>query len=152
MLVTLTVVVRLTTTLFTTRGPPQPPHQATPTNPGRPHQGMTGSPQPSGAQCTGRAATTTGPPRKPTSAGAYTGRTTTGPGAQPHGAASSQVQPKRGSQIHRPVLYGTHPGGTLAGAHTGPYVSSVRQVPCWASSSVPYMPGETFCTFVGWIR
>src|SRR5881296_2905830 len=47
MLVTLTVVVRLTTTLFTTRGPPQPPHQATPTNPGRPHQGMTGSPQPS---------------------------------------------------------------------------------------------------------
>src|SRR5262249_60959913 len=84
MLVTLTVVVRLTTTLFTTCGPPQPPHQATPTNPGRPHQGITGSPQPSGAQCTGRTATATGPPRNTTSAGAETGRTTTGPGAPPH--------------------------------------------------------------------
>src|SRR2546428_12890343 len=85
MLVTLTVVVRLTTTLFTTRGPPQPPHQATPTKPGRPHHGMTGSPPPRGAQWRGRAATATpaGPPRNTTRAGAYTGRPTTGPGAPP---------------------------------------------------------------------
>src|SRR5882672_5025243 len=38
MLVTLTVVVRAITTLLTTRGPPQPPHQATPTKSGPPHQ------------------------------------------------------------------------------------------------------------------
>jgi hypothetical protein len=50
MLVTFTVVVRRITTLFTTRGPPQPPHHATPTKRGRPHQRITGSPQPSGAQ------------------------------------------------------------------------------------------------------
>src|SRR5215470_9225708 len=42
MLVTLMFVVRLTTTLLTTRGPPQPPHHATPTKPGCPHHGITG--------------------------------------------------------------------------------------------------------------
>jgi hypothetical protein len=69
-LVTLTVVLRLTTTLLTTRGPPQPRQEATPTKPGRPHHGMTGSPQQSGAQKTGRPTLTVTPPRKTTSAGA----------------------------------------------------------------------------------
>ncbi|HSE93034.1 MAG TPA: hypothetical protein VLF19_06985, partial [Methylomirabilota bacterium] len=53
MFVTFTVV-RLTTTLLTTRGPPHPAQVATPTNPGRPHHGITGSPQASGAQQSGR--------------------------------------------------------------------------------------------------
>src|SRR6266849_6871232 len=84
-LVTLTTVVRLMTTLLTTRGPPQPPHQARPTKPGRPHHGTHGSPQPSATQLTKGAPMLTrmpGAPKKATSAGAYTGRTTTGPGAQ----------------------------------------------------------------------
>jgi hypothetical protein len=83
MFVTLTVVDRVTTTLLTTRGPPQPCHEATPTNPRRPHHGMTGSPQPSGAQQSGRTPmpTLTPPPRKTTRAGEYTGLTMTGPGA-----------------------------------------------------------------------
>jgi hypothetical protein len=67
MLVTFTVV-RLTITLLTTRGPPHPAHVATPANPRRPHHGITGSPQPSGAQQSGWPGVR--PPRKTTSAGA----------------------------------------------------------------------------------
>ena len=73
MLVTFTTVVRLTTTLSTTRGPPQPPHQARPTKPGRPHHGTHGSPQPSATQLTKGAPMETrmpGAPKKATSAGA----------------------------------------------------------------------------------
>ena len=82
MFVTFTVVCWLMTTLLTTRGPPQPCHDATPMKPGRPHHGTTGSPQPSGAQQSGRTPTPTlTPPRNTTRAGAYTGRTMTGPGA-----------------------------------------------------------------------
>src|SRR3989442_857793 len=84
MLFTLTTVVRWMTTLFTTRGPPQPPHHGLPMKPARPHQGTTGSPQPSATQLTTGALTVPripGAPKNPTRAGAYAGRTTTGPGA-----------------------------------------------------------------------
>src|SRR5512144_1421843 len=84
MLRTFTTVVRLTTTLLTMRGPPQPPHQARPTKPARPHHGTHGSPQPSATKLTKGAPMVTrtpGAPKKATSAGAYTGRTTIGPGA-----------------------------------------------------------------------
>jgi hypothetical protein len=94
MFVVLMVVARLTTTLLTTRGPPQPPHHATPTKPGRPHHGMSGSPQPSGAQQTGRPTLVTAPPpRKTMSAGAYAGRTTRGPGAQPQELLTKTQRP-----------------------------------------------------------
>src|SRR5581483_10257000 len=76
---TFTTVVRLITTLFTTRGPPQPAHTGRPMNPGRPHHGMTGSPQPSATQLTNGVPTLTRIPgalKKATSAGAYTGRAT----------------------------------------------------------------------------
>src|ERR1700687_2367464 len=84
MLFTLTIVVRFTSTLFTTRGPPHPPHHGTPTNPAPPHHGIHGSPQPSATQLTNGTPMLTwnpGPPKNATSAGAYTGSTTTGPGA-----------------------------------------------------------------------
>lgn len=72
---TLTVVVRLTTTLLTTRGPPQPPHQGRWIKPAEPHQGMHGSPQPRATQPTSGPPTLTatpddGVPRKATRAGA----------------------------------------------------------------------------------
>src|SRR5436309_6802644 len=82
MLFTLTTVVRLMTTLFTTRGPPQPPHHGLPMKLARPHQGTTGSPQPSATQLTTGAPTAARLPRAPknaTRAGAYAGRTTTAP-------------------------------------------------------------------------
>jgi len=72
MFCTFTTVVLLMTTLFTTRGPPQPCQLGAPTKPRRPHHGTQGSPQPSGAQYTGRpklTPTCTPPPRKTTSAG-----------------------------------------------------------------------------------
>ena len=86
MFVTFTTVVLLTTTLFTTRGPPQPAQCGWPTKPGRPHHGTTGSPQPSATQLTNGVpidTVTPGAEKNATSAGAYTGRTTSGPGAQP---------------------------------------------------------------------
>src|SRR5437762_1372512 len=48
----LTTRVLLTTTLLTTRGPPQPPQYGRPTNPVPPHHGVTGSPQPTATQLT----------------------------------------------------------------------------------------------------
>src|SRR5260370_21030806 len=96
MFCTFTTVVRLTTTLLTTRGPPQPPHQARPTKPGRPHHGTHGSPQPSATQLTNgapMATRTPGAPKKATSAGAYTGRTMTGP---------ATPAPTRSRCTHRP--------------------------------------------------
>src|SRR5262249_54417131 len=71
MFVTFTVVLRLMTVLLTTRGPAQPLHDGTPTKPWRPHHGITGSPQDSGAQYRGCVPIpTVTPPRKTTSAGA----------------------------------------------------------------------------------
>jgi len=84
MFVTLTVVVRLITTLFTTRGPPQPAHRGVPTKPAGPHQGTTGSPQLNATQLTTGPPMLTlipGAPKNATRAGAYTGWTTIGPGA-----------------------------------------------------------------------
>ena len=74
MLSTFTMVVLLITTLFTTRGPPQPPQYGRPTKPCGPHQGTTGSPHPSGTQLTKGVpmltdTPTCGPPKKATSAG-----------------------------------------------------------------------------------
>src|SRR5258708_9809803 len=94
---TLTTVVRLTTTLLTTRGPPQPPHDGTPTNRDPPHHGMTGSPQPSATQpTTGRPTRIAmlGPaPKKATSAGAYASRTTTDPSVQPQNPSTKTQRP-----------------------------------------------------------
>src|SRR5438552_1164959 len=50
MFCTLTTVVRLTTTLLTTRGPPQPAHDGRSTKRAEPHHGTRGSPQPSAPQ------------------------------------------------------------------------------------------------------
>src|SRR6185503_2658783 len=88
MFCTFTTVVLLMTTLFTTRGPPQPPHVGTWAKPDRPHQGTSGSPQPSATQPkTGppmlMPTRRLGPPKNATRAGAYTGLASTGPGAQP---------------------------------------------------------------------
>src|SRR5260370_21530659 len=97
MLVTLTTVVRLTTTLLTTRGPPQPSHDGRPTNPGRPHHGTSGSPQPSATQLTTGAPTLTripGAPKNTTSAAAYTDRTTTGPRAQAQNPPTTTQRPQ----------------------------------------------------------
>src|SRR5579885_1320436 len=86
MLFTLTMVLRSITTLFTTCGPPQPPHHGTPMKPGCPHHGMSGSPHPSAHQPSAGPTLTPierpGTPNQATSAGAETGATTTGPGAQ----------------------------------------------------------------------
>src|SRR5512135_191659 len=84
MFVTLvTTVVLLMTVLLTTRGPPQPPQFGRPAKLDGPHQGDTGSPQPSATQPTlTPPALPAGPPwYQATSAGAYTGRATRGPGA-----------------------------------------------------------------------
>jgi len=75
MLRTFTMVVLLTTTLFTMCGPPQPPQKGVPTKPPPPHQGMTGSPKPSAHQLTNGRPTPTetpmpGAPKNATSAGA----------------------------------------------------------------------------------
>lgn len=83
---TLTIVVLVTYTLLTTRGPPQPCQHGTPTNPGGPHHGTSGSPQPSATQLTSGTPTPTrkpDPPKNATSPGAYTGLTRSGPGAHP---------------------------------------------------------------------
>jgi hypothetical protein len=72
MLRTFTTVVRLTTTLFTTRGPPHPPHHGRPTKRGDPHHGTSGSPHPSVTQLTNGLPTVTrtpGAPKNATSAG-----------------------------------------------------------------------------------
>src|SRR5258707_1107794 len=50
MLVRLTVAGGAIPPLLPPRGPPKPPPQATPTKRGPPHQRITGSPQPRGAQ------------------------------------------------------------------------------------------------------
>ena len=85
MLRTFTYVFRWITTLFTTRGPPHPPHHAVPTKPTGPHHGTHGSPHPSATQLTNGTPTDTDTlgPKNATSAGEYAGATTTGPGAQP---------------------------------------------------------------------
>jgi hypothetical protein len=86
MFCTFTTVVLVMTVLLTTRGPPQPCHDGWCRNPSRPHQGTSGSPHPSATQPTTAPmlmpTLTPGPPKKATSAGAYTGLATTGPGAQ----------------------------------------------------------------------
>ena len=70
-----TIVRLLMKTLFTNRGPPQPHQNGRPMKPTGPHQGKTGSPQPSATQLTkGKPIpmftdTPTGP-KKATSAGA----------------------------------------------------------------------------------
>src|ERR671931_717124 len=102
MFCTFTTVVRLTTTLLTTRGPPQPAHHG-PTKRDEPHHGTTGSPQPSATQLTNGVPTvrrTPGAPKNATRAGAYTGRTTSGPGAQAQ-------YPSMNTQ--RPWWYGAQP-------------------------------------------
>lgn len=45
-----TLILVMLTTLLTTCGPPQPPHQGLPANSRGPHQGTTGSPQPKDTQ------------------------------------------------------------------------------------------------------
>jgi hypothetical protein len=75
MVVAFTIRVLLMTTLFTTRGPCQPPQNGLPMNPTGPHQGSTGSPNPSathpidGTPIPTFTDTPTGP-TKPTRAGA----------------------------------------------------------------------------------
>src|SRR5213083_1832130 len=72
MFCTLTTVVRLTTTLLTTRGPPQPAHDGRSTKRAEPHHGTSGAPQPSATQLTNGLPTTTrtpGAPKNATSAG-----------------------------------------------------------------------------------
>jgi hypothetical protein len=70
----LMIVLLLITTLFTTRGPPQPHQQGEPMNPTGPHHGMSGSPQPSATQLTAGTPKPTpienpGTPKNATSAG-----------------------------------------------------------------------------------
>src|SRR2546425_11299540 len=84
MFCTLTTVVRLTTTLLTTRGPPQPAHDGRSTKRAEPHHGTSGSPQPSATQLTNGLPTTArtpGAPKNATSAGAEAGRAASGAGA-----------------------------------------------------------------------
>src|SRR3972149_808345 len=98
MFCTFTTVVFLMTTLFTMRGPPQPPHHGTRTKPTGPHQGTSGSPQPSATQPTigppiPMLTLTLAPPKKATRAGAYTGLTITGPGAQAQKPSTKTQRP-----------------------------------------------------------
>src|SRR5207302_11235964 len=96
MLLTLTTVVRLMTTLLTTRGPPQPAHRGLPTKPAGPHHGTTGSPQPSATQLTTGApalTATPGAPKNATRAGEHTGRVTTAPGAHAHNPSTTSQRP-----------------------------------------------------------
>jgi len=94
---TSTMAPRPITTLLTTCGPPQPPHHGTPTKRDAPHHRMTGSPHPSATQpttgCPVAMATPDPPPKNATSAGAYAGRTTTGPGAQPQKPSTNTQRP-----------------------------------------------------------
>ena len=75
MAVTFTILVLLMTTLFTMRGPYQPPQKGLPMKPTGPHHGSTGSPNPSATHPNGGTGmptftdTPTGP-TKPTRAGA----------------------------------------------------------------------------------
>src|SRR5262249_35825124 len=93
---TLMTVRRSTTTLFTTRGPPQPTHDGRPMNALRPHQGTSGSPQPRATQLTNGTpmlTRTPGAPKNATRAGAYTERTTRGPGAHAQNPFTNTQRP-----------------------------------------------------------